>query len=151
SPDYNLIRSYLQWLADLPWQNAGEPVIDLERARETLDRQHYALSEIKERIIEYLAVRKLRKARTEERGLKTDIESDSSALPERGTVLCLVGPPGVGKTSLGRSIADALGRPFIRISLGGISDEAEIRGHRRTYLGAMPGKIIRSIARVQSN
>lgn len=147
SPDYNLVRTYLQWLADLPWKVDEDPDFELESARAILDRDHFGLQEVKARIIEYLAVRKLRKQRA-----KCEDECDGSQGQDtpRQPVLCLVGPPGVGKTSLGRSIAEALNRPFVRISLGGVSDEAEIRGHRRTYLGAMPGRIIQSLARVES-
>lgn len=147
SPDYNPTRGYLQWLADLPWQTDGEPAIDLDQARQVLDEEHYGLNDVKERILEYLAVRRLR----QERSSQADSAGPESAAASREPVLCLVGPPGIGKTSLGRSIADALNRPFIRLSLGGVSDEAEIRGHRRTYLGALPGKIIQSLVRVGSN
>jgi ATP-dependent Lon protease len=129
APDYHIIRSYLEWMAALPWSREFGGEIDLKRAREVLDRDHYDREEVKERIIEYLAVRKLN--------------------PElHGPILCFVGPPGVGKTSLGQSIADALGRAFTRISLGGIRDEAEIRGHRRTYIGALPGRILRGLRQV---
>lgn len=129
APDYHIIRSYLEWMAALPWSRESEQMIDLKRAREVLDRDHYDREEVKERVIEYLAVRKLN--------------------PElHGPILCFVGPPGVGKTSLGQSIADALGRTFTRISLGGIRDEAEIRGHRRTYIGALPGRILRALRQV---
>ncbi len=129
APDYHIIRSYLEWLAALPWSRESGEAIDLRRAREVLDRDHYDREEVKERIIEYLAVRKLN--------------------PEiHGPILCFVGPPGVGKTSLGQSIADALGRTFTRVSLGGIRDEAEIRGHRRTYIGALPGRILRGLRQV---
>jgi ATP-dependent Lon protease len=147
SPDYNMVRTYLQWLADLPWRVDEEPDFELDRARAILDRDHFGLQEVKARIIEYLAVRKLRRQRA------TPAEECDTAQGQdapRQPVLCLVGPPGVGKTSLGRSIAEALNRPFVRISLGGVSDEAEVRGHRRTYLGAMPGRIVQSLARVGS-
>jgi ATP-dependent Lon protease len=146
SPDYNLVRTYLQWLADLPWKVDEDPDFELDRARAILDRDHFGLPEVKARIIEYLAVRKLRR----QRATCEECEVAQGQDAPRQPVLCLVGPPGVGKTSLGRSIAEALNRPFVRISLGGVSDEAEIRGHRRTYLGAMPGRIIQSLARVES-
>ncbi|KAJ7952624.1 Lon protease-like 2, peroxisomal [Quillaja saponaria] len=129
-PGYNSSRVYLELLADLPWQNVSEEhELDLRAAKEHLDSDHYGLVKVKQRIIEYLAVRKL----------KPDA---------RGPVLCFVGPPGVGKTSLASSIADALGRKFVRISLGGVKDEADIRGHRRTYIGSMPGRLIEGLKRV---
>src|SRR4249919_2208051 len=124
--EYGVIRSYLEWLVDLPWSKETEDNLDIAHAREVLDEDHYDLEEVKDRILEYLAVRKL--------------NPDSP-----GPILCFVGPPGVGKTSLGRSIAKALGREFERISVGGVRDEAEIRGHRRTYIGALPGTIIRAL------
>ncbi len=138
--EYSVIRTYLGWLIDLPWKASTEDNLDITRAREILDEDHYDLEEIKERILEYLAVRKLRLERDKDEGTKES----------RGAILNLVGPPGTGKTSLGRSIARALGREFIRMSLGGMHDEAEIRGHRRTYVGALPGRIIQSIKRVGS-
>lgn len=125
-PEYSIQRNYLELLLDLPWNEFSKDNFDLNRARRILDRDHYGLDEVKERIIEYLAVLKL----------KNDMKSP---------ILCLYGPPGVGKTSLGRSVAQALGREYIRISLGGLRDEAEIRGHRKTYIGAMPGRIIQSL------
>jgi ATP-dependent Lon protease len=141
SPEHGMIVTYLEWLASLPWSKLSGGAIDIRRAREVLDEDHYDLEKIKDRIIEYLAVRKLR----EERGDQV-VPRDAPREP----ILCLVGAPGVGKTSLGQSIARALGRKFARMSLGGVRDEAEIRGHRRTYIGALPGRIIQGIRRAET-
>jgi ATP-dependent Lon protease len=141
--EYAVIKTYLDWLLDLPWDVLSEDRLDINHARTVLDEDHYDLQEVKDRVIEFLAVRKL----VLERGLETKAGEDEKAGEAMGAILCFVGPPGVGKTSLGQSIARALGRKFTRMSLGGMRDEAEIRGHRRTYIGAMPGRIIQAIKR----
>lgn len=142
--EYGVIKTYLDWLTELPWNKLTEDNLNIEHARAVLNADHYGLEKIKDRILEYLAVRKLRKERdiTEE-----DVEEQDRA---GGSILLFVGPPGVGKTSLGRSIARALNRKFTHMSLGGVRDEAEIRGHRRTYIGAMPGRIIQALKRAES-
>lgn len=142
--EYSVIKTYLDWLTDLPWKAASEDQLDINHARGVLNEDHYDLEDVKDRIIEYLAVRNL----IEERGLEdAEKKDDLKAEEALGVILCFAGPPGVGKTSLGQSIARALGRKFTRMSLGGMRDEAEIRGHRRTYIGAMPGRIIQAIKR----
>ena len=146
--EYGVIRTYLGWLTDLPWSVATPDNLDIAYARRVLDEDHYDLARIKERILEFLAVRKLRQERG--RTAEDDQPEDEIRREREGVLLCFAGPPGVGKTSLGRSIARALGRKFIRQSLGGVHDEAEIRGHRRTYIGAMPGRIIQAIRRAGS-
>jgi ATP-dependent Lon protease len=138
SPESSVIRTYLELLVSLPWNVSTEGELDVAKAREILDADHYDLDKVKKRIVEHLAVRRLKL----ERGL---------AERHREPILCFVGPPGVGKTSLGQSIARAMGRKFVRASLGGVHDEAEVRGHRRTYIGAMPGRIINAIRRAESN
>jgi len=142
SPEHSVIRTYLDWLTTLPWNTSVGGEIDIAKARQILDEDHYDLQKIKARILEYLAVLKLRNERTED----GDVDEE-----HREPILCFVGPPGVGKTSLGHSIARSMGRKFVRMSLGGVRDEAEIRGHRRTYIGAMPGRFIQAIRRAESN
>jgi len=139
SPEYSVIRTYLEWMTSLPWNKTSATAIDIVKAKETLDEDHYDLEKVKNRILEYLSVKKLGEERGGQEGIKT-----------REPILCFVGPPGVGKTSLGQSIARALGRKFMRQSFGGMHDEAEIRGHRRTYIGAMPGRIIQALKRVET-
>ncbi len=131
SPEYNVIRNYLDWLCDLPWKKQTKDNLDIKKAEKILNEDHHDLEDVKERILEFLSVRKLKK-------------------DAKGSIICLVGPPGVGKTSVGQSIARALGRKFTRLSLGGVHDEAEIRGHRRTYIGALPGRIIQHLKRLKT-
>ncbi len=147
--EYSVIKTYLDWMVNLPWQVLTDDNLDIEHARTVLDEDHYGLKDIKDRIVEFLAVRKLR----QERKAEQDEEESPQDLIRRereGVILCFVGPPGVGKTSLGRSIARAMERKFVRQSLGGIRDEAEVRGFRRTYVGSMPGRIIQALRRVGS-
>ena len=138
SPEYSVSRTYIEWLADLPWSNSSVDQINVKKAEKILDEDHYGLEKVKERILEYLAVRNLKQERNPDGGV-------------RGPILCFSGPPGVGKTSLGQSIAKAIGREFVRMSLGGVRDEAEIRGHRRTYIGALPGRVIQSMKKAGTN
>jgi ATP-dependent Lon protease len=145
--EYGVIRTYLDWLVSVPWSVGTTDNLDIKHAREILDKDHYGLEDVKERILEFLAIRKLRLERKDE--AKTP-SGDLIRREREGVILCFVGPPGVGKTSLGQSIARAMERKFVRASLGGVRDEAEIRGHRRTYIGAMPGRILQSLRRVES-
>ncbi len=146
--EYGVIRTYLDWLVNVPWDKRTEDHLDIANARRVLDEDHYGLEDIKERILEYLAVRKLR---FERKAQLDQVETTDYVRRDRqGAILCFVGPPGVGKTSLGASIARALGRKFIRMSLGGVRDESEIRGFRRTYVGALPGRIIQTLRRVET-
>jgi ATP-dependent Lon protease len=144
--EYGVIRTYLDWLVSLPWSQFTPDNLDIAHARQVLDQDHYGLEDIKERILEFLAVRKMRQERA---GEFTAEWVDEIHRVREGAILCFVGPPGVGKTSLGRSIARAMGRKFVRISLGGMRDEAEIRGHRRTYIGALPGRILQALRRTE--
>jgi ATP-dependent Lon protease len=146
--EYGVIRTYLDWLVTLPWSHGTQDNLDIAHARQILDQDHYGLQDIKERILEFLAVRKLRLERKDE---ELEPSKDLIRREREGVILCFIGPPGVGKTSLGQSIARAMERKFVRISLGGVRDEAEIRGHRRTYIGAMPGRILQALRRVESH
>jgi ATP-dependent Lon protease len=134
SPEYQMIRTYIDWVLDVPWSTTTNDRLEPSAARQVLDQDHYDLEKVKDRIVEYLAVQKLKSR-----------EADERAVSMKGPILCFVGPPGVGKTSLGQSIARAMNRKFVRISLGGVRDEAEIRGHRRTYIGAIPGRIVQAL------
>ncbi len=145
--EYGVIRGYLDWLVELPWSKGTEDNLDIRHAREILDKDHFGLQDVKERILEFLAIRKLRLERKDEAKAPSD---DKIRREREGVILCFVGPPGVGKTSLGQSIARAMNRKFVRASLGGIRDEAEIRGHRRTYIGSMPGRILQALRRIES-
>ena len=144
SPEHGIIRTYLEWMVDLPWNVMTGGAIDIPSTRKVLDEDHYDLEKVKERLLEYLAAKKLRHDREAAEQQAAVATGDH---PGRDPILCFVGPPGVGKTSLGQSIARALGRKFIRMSLGGVRDEAEIRGHRRTYIGALPGRIVQGLRR----
>jgi ATP-dependent Lon protease len=148
SAEYGVIRTYLDWLVSLPWSKLSDDNLDINHARSVLDKDHYGLEDVKERLLEFLAVRKLRGERKEE--LEASEGKDLIRKAREGVILCFVGPPGVGKTSLGQSIARAMDREFVRISLGGVRDEAEIRGHRRTYIGALPGRILQALRRVET-
>jgi ATP-dependent Lon protease len=157
SPEYQMLRTYVDWVLDIPWDKQTEDRLDPVEARQVLDQDHYDLDKVKERIVEYLAVQKLRHSAApvispalSEGGAvatvtETETETASAAATMKGPILCFVGPPGVGKTSLGQSIARAMNRKFVRMSLGGVRDEAEIRGHRRTYIGSMPGRIAQAL------
>ena len=159
SPEYQMVRTYLDWVLDIPWTTTTNDRIDPVEARAVLDADHYDLDKVKERIVEYLAVQKLRQSQREPAAAPAPVVASSEPTPEpaaapaidprvarmKGPILCFVGPPGVGKTSLGQSIARAMNRKFVRISLGGVRDEAEIRGHRRTYIGSMPGRLVQAL------
>jgi ATP-dependent Lon protease len=152
SPEGSMVRTYLEWILDLPWKKAADEAVELTHVREVLDADHYGLEKVKKRILEFLAVQKLRTSASEAEFKEGDKDGEKGGPAEKptrsrrtGAILCLVGPPGVGKTSLGKSVARAMGRKFQRISLGGVHDEAAIRGHRRTYIGALPGQILQSM------
>lgn len=147
--EYSVIKTYLDWMVSLPWQQSTQDNLDILHARAVLDEDHFGLDDVKDRILEYLAVRKLKLERKDD-DLGELSDTDKIRREREGVILCFVGPPGVGKTSLGLSIARAMGRKFVRLALGGIRDEAEIRGFRRTYIGSMPGRIIQSLRRVES-
>src|ERR1041384_1237817 len=132
TPDYSVVYNHLDLMLDLPWEDYTQDLYDLKKSKKILDKDHYGMNKVKDRILEYLAVLKL----------KGDMKSP---------ILCFVGPPGVGKTSLGRSIASAIGRKYVRVSLGGLHDESEIRGHRKTYIGAMPGRILQSLRKIKTS
>ena len=167
SAEYQVIRTFLEWITELPWNERTEEKIDLEKAETILEEDHYGLEDIKDRILEFLAVRKLQLDRMSEKDAEHEAETDEEmsgseseneeselapeeALPGRGPILLFVGPPGVGKTSIAQSIARSLGRNYVRISLGGARDEADIRGHRRTYVGAMPGRIVQGMRQAKT-
>jgi ATP-dependent Lon protease len=145
--EYGVIRTYLDWLVSVPWSKATTDNLDIRHARKILDKDHFGLEDVKERILEFLAIRKLRLDRKDEKKKASD---DLIRREREGVILCFIGPPGVGKTSLGQSIARAMDRKFVRASLGGVRDEAEIRGHRRTYIGSMPGRILQSLRRIET-
>ena len=145
--EYSVIKTYLDWMVSLPWAVVTEDNLDIAHARQVLDEDHYGLGDIKQRILEFLAVRKLRLERKDD-GMDSGLPEDHIRREREGVILCFVGPPGTGKTSLGQSIARAMGRKFIRLALGGIRDEAEVRGFRRTYIGSMPGRVIQMLRRV---
>lgn len=145
NPESGYVRNYLDWLVDMPWKEPGDSIVSVAKAEEVLDNEHYGIQKAKERILEHLSVMKVKETGAKKRKKNEDTDKASGESESQSTILCFIGPPGVGKTSIGKSIAKALDRKFVRISLGGIRDEAEIRGHRRTYVGALPGRIIQGI------
>src|ERR687897_1523026 len=150
SPEHSWIRTWLDRVFELPWDSRSEDNLDLANVQAVLDADHYGLDDVKARIVEYMAVRKLRADRKAAAEASHGAPAEVATAPagrHAGAIITLVGPPGVGKTSLGESVARAMGRPFVRVALGGVRDEAEIRGHRRTYVGAMPGKILHAMKR----